>query len=210
MKYLKQSTAVTIKLGPFLDEDDGKSTEAALTISQADIRLSKNGAAFAQTNNATGATHDESGWYGIPLDATDTNTLGILQVAVHEAGALPCWDDFMVLPANVYDSIVSGSDVLDVNVSQLSTSSTAADNLEASSLAIVSASATATTLSTTQMSTTLTEATDAHFAGCVVIWTSGALAGQRSAVTAYDGTAKTLTFNTTTEAPGNGDTFVLV
>lgn len=101
--WLKQSTAATVKLGPFVDEDDGKTPETGLTISQADIRLSKNGGDFAQTNNATGATHDENGYYDIPLDTTDTNTLGRLLVAVSESGALPVWDKFHVVPANVYD-----------------------------------------------------------------------------------------------------------
>src|SRR5687768_14832382 len=97
MKYLRQATAATVKLGPFLDATDAVSVESGLTIAQADIRLSKNGGAFSQTNNAAGATHDENGWYGIPLDVTDTGTIGRLRVAVNEAGALPVWDDFTVL-----------------------------------------------------------------------------------------------------------------
>lgn len=112
MELLKQSTAATIKMGPFLDDTDGKTAEIELTISQADIRLSKNGGDFAQTNDATGATHDESGYYGIPLDATDTGTLGRLKVFVSESGALPVWADFLVVPANVYDSLVLGTDYL--------------------------------------------------------------------------------------------------
>src|SRR3990172_9917003 len=99
MQYLKQSTAATIVMGPLLDETDGKTQETALTISQADIRLSKNGAAFAQTNNATGATHMEAGNYSVPLDTTDTGTIGRLRVSIHESGALPVWDDFHVLAA---------------------------------------------------------------------------------------------------------------
>ena len=43
MIWLKQSTAVTIKFGPFVDDSDGKTAETALSIAQADIRLSKNG-----------------------------------------------------------------------------------------------------------------------------------------------------------------------
>ncbi len=119
MNILKQSTAVTIKLGPLVDDADGKTAETALTISQADIRLSKNGGDFAQSNNAAGATHDENGYYDIPLDTTDTNTLGRLLVAVSESGALPVWKEFIVLPANVYDSLVGGTDKLDVNAAEL-------------------------------------------------------------------------------------------
>jgi hypothetical protein len=119
MKYwLKQSTAVTIKLGPFVDSTDGVTAETALTISQADIRLSKNGGDIAQSNNAAGATHDELGYYDIPLDTTDTNTLGTLKVMVSESGALPVWADFMVVPANVWDSLF-GADRLQVDTREL-------------------------------------------------------------------------------------------
>ena len=120
MNILKQSTAATVKLGAFVDDTDGKTAETGLTISQADIRLSKNGGDFAQTNNATGATHDEFGYYDIPLDTTDTGTLGRLRVAVSESGALPVWQDFIVVTANVYDSLFS-TDKLDVAVVEMAT-----------------------------------------------------------------------------------------
>ena len=118
-QWIKQSTASTIKLGPFLDDTDGKTPKTALTISQADIRLSKNGGAFAQSNNTAGATHNENGYYSVPLDATDTNTLGTFRVAVLKTGALAVWQDFMVVPANVWDSMF-GSSALNVNVSTMS------------------------------------------------------------------------------------------
>ena len=118
MNILKQSTAATVKLGPFIDDSDGKTAETALTIAQADIRLSKNGGDFAQTNNTAGATYDENGYYDIPLNATDTGTLGRLRVAVSKSGALPVWQDFLVVTANVYDTLCS-TDSLDVNVTAL-------------------------------------------------------------------------------------------
>jgi hypothetical protein len=118
MTWLKQSTAVTVPVGPFVDSTDGVTAETALTISQADIRLSKNGAAYAQTNNATGASHMENGWYGVPLDTTDTNTLGSLVVAVNESGACPAWRNFMVVPANVWDSMF-GADKLQVHADEI-------------------------------------------------------------------------------------------
>lgn len=124
MQLLKQSTAATIKIGPFVDSSDGVSPETGLTISQADIQLSKNGGAFAQTNNATGATHDALGWYGVPLDTTDTNTLGRLTVMIYETGALPVFMHFMVVPANVYDALVGGSDALQVDLTQIAGSTT--------------------------------------------------------------------------------------
>lgn len=114
MLLLKQSTAVDIALGPFVDSTDGVTAETALTISQADVRLKKNGGSWAQKNDTTSATHEENGWYEVPLNSTDTNTLGILCVAVNESGALPVWEKFMVVPANVYDSLISGVEWLEV------------------------------------------------------------------------------------------------
>lgn len=66
------------------------------------------------------------------------------------------------------------------------------------------------TLSTTQMSTNLTEATDDHYNGRVIVWLTGVLTRQATAITDYNGTTKVLTFTAVTEAPGNGDRFVIV
>ncbi|HUT28346.1 MAG TPA: hypothetical protein VMX13_01035 [Sedimentisphaerales bacterium] len=98
-------------MGPFVDDADGKTAETGLTIVQADIRLSKDGSDFAQTNNSAGAAHDENGYYGVPLDATDTDTLGSLRVAIHKSGALPVWQDFMVMPAHVYDWLLGSNGI---------------------------------------------------------------------------------------------------
>lgn len=116
MIYFRQSTATSGVFGPFVDSTDGYTPETGLTISQADVRLSKNGGAFAQKNDATAASHDENGWYNVPLNTTDTNTLGSLIIAVNESGALPVWREFQVLPANVYDSLYTGTDNLNVTI----------------------------------------------------------------------------------------------
>jgi hypothetical protein len=104
-RWLKQSTAYTLKIGPFVDETDGKTAETALTISQADVRLSKNGGDMAQKNESTSCTHDEIGVYDCPVNSTDTGTLGCLELFVHESGALPVWEKYMVLPSNVWDTL---------------------------------------------------------------------------------------------------------
>lgn len=116
--FLKQSTATTIVLGPFVDSSDGNTAETGLTIAQADVRLSKNAGAFAQKNESTSCTHMEIGHYSCLLNTTDTGTLGRLRVAVHESGALPVWVDFLVLPANVFDSLLS-TDKLQVHVDEM-------------------------------------------------------------------------------------------
>lgn len=125
MFLLKQSTAATVVLGPFVDSTDGVTAETALTISQADIRLSKNGGAFAQTNNSAGATHMENGNFSVPLDTTDTGTLGRLRVHVNESGALPVWADFHIVPAEVYDTLILATDNLTVDITSASRITTA-------------------------------------------------------------------------------------
>lgn len=113
-RWLKQSTAFTFRIGPFVDSTDGVTAETGLSIAQADIQLSKNGGAFAQTSASPTTTHDADGWYQCPLTATDTNTLGPLTVQIVMAGALPVWEHFMVVPANVYESVVAGTEWLEV------------------------------------------------------------------------------------------------
>lgn len=109
MNFLKQSTAIDIALGPFVDATDGVTAETGLTLSQADIRLKKNAGAWAQVNDATSATHEEAGWYEKELDATDTDTVGILLISVQESGALPVWREFQVLEEAVYDAMFAAS-----------------------------------------------------------------------------------------------------
>src|SRR3990167_3751729 len=103
--WLRQSTSVDGPLRPFPDSTDGNTAETALTITQPDVRLKKNGAAWAQKAAAQTLTHEENGYYEVTLDATDTNTLGLLRLAVNESGALQVFEDFLVVPANIWDSL---------------------------------------------------------------------------------------------------------
>lgn len=407
MNFLKQSTSQVIRFGPFLDSTDGVTAETALTIAQADMQLSKDGAAFAQKNAAGNATHDTDGWYSTTLDATDTATVGILILQVNVSGALPVWHEYYVIEESIYDSLFAasaagfdsnqrvnvgqwlsnavtfGTGGPDVNINAISDDTTAATNCEAffdgtgyagtgntiptvttvtnqvtadmtaisgdsvaadncelffdntgfaasnstigtcttntdmitttavadavwdeatvghttagtfgeqcstdidailvdtnelqgdwvdggrldlildarasqatadaietdtqdiqsrvpaalvsgrmdsnvsainddneaaldlaaSAATIVRATAQTGTLSTTQMTTNLSESTDDHYNGRIIIWTSGVLADQATNITDYAGSTGLLTFTAVTEAPGNGDTFVIV
>lgn len=105
--WLRQSTAVDLPFGPFVDATDGVTPETGLTISQADVRVKKNGGAWAQKNNSSSATHEENGWYEVPFSTTDTDTLGLLTVAVNESGALPVWRQFLVVTADAYDAYLA-------------------------------------------------------------------------------------------------------
>lgn len=119
MIYLKQSTASQeVLLGPFVDSTDGNTAETGLTIANTDIKIHKAGATTLANKNSGGATHISGGNYYAVLDAADTDTLGSGCIVVQVAGALAVRVDFVVLAANVYDSIIGGGDLLDVNTSQ--------------------------------------------------------------------------------------------
>lgn len=118
-RYLRADTAATLKLGPFSDSTDGVTAETALTIAQANVRLSKNGGDFAQKSDTSTATHDEIGYYNVSINATDTDTEGELLVAVSDAAAIPVWQPYTVLPAQVYDAIIAGTDALQVHTNEI-------------------------------------------------------------------------------------------
>jgi hypothetical protein len=81
--------------------------------------LSKNGGTLTireQGANFVATTYDAHGNYKVSLSAIDTGTLGRLRVIHTEpATYLAVWQDFMVVPAQVWDSLF-GADKLDVAV----------------------------------------------------------------------------------------------
>lgn len=97
------------------------------------------------------------------------------------------------------------------NVTQLGGSATALAKLVALLAGTVTGSAVTGTLSATEMTTNLTETTDNHWkAPHIVKWITGNLAGEGRAVTGYVGATKKLQFAAATEAPANGDQFIIL
>jgi len=86
----------------------------------------------------------------------------------------------------------------------------AIQNLAPSAKTIITGAATGTPTTTTMPASALTEATDDHYNGRIIIWTSGVLLGQATDITDYDGGTKTFTFTAVTEGATSGDTFVIL
>jgi hypothetical protein len=107
-------------------------------------------------------------------------------------------------------ALVSGR--MSSNIAAINDVAAAAINLALSTGEIIVGAAQTGTLSSTQMTTDLTEATDNHYIGRVILWTSGVLKGQRSFITDYAGASGLLTYDVTEtgEAPSNGDTFIII
>ncbi len=107
--FLKQSTASQSRaIGPFIDDTDFKTAKTGLTIANTDIKLVVNGGASANKNSG-GGTHRINGVYGITFDATDTATVGEIELSVLVSGALQVFHKFTVLEEVVYDALFGAS-----------------------------------------------------------------------------------------------------
>lgn len=101
--FLRANTATNIRIGPFLDSANGTTLENALTITRAEVRISKNGGPFASKSGVQSLIYSETGFYWFALGATDTNTPGRLMIVVNESGALMAVQTYQVIDETVYD-----------------------------------------------------------------------------------------------------------
>jgi hypothetical protein len=144
----------------------------------------------------------------VDTGTTIPNTLGNpLGASISADTAAILTDTGTTIPALLPAALVGGK--MDSNVGAISADTTAADRLEIVMDVTITGAAEAGTLSTTQMTTDLTEATDDHYIGRIVTWTSGVLTGQSSDITDYTGATGMLTYTAVTEAPTATDTFVI-
>ena len=120
--FLKQSTTITVSVGPFVSATDGKTPVTDLYTGGANamtVYLSKNGGTAAARNSATSITYDHDGYYRVELNTTDTATAGLLELFANAVGALPVWRHLVILTANNYDALIAGSDALQVHTNEI-------------------------------------------------------------------------------------------
>lgn len=112
---LRQSTAIDVLIGPFLDESNATDSEEAETPV---VLLSKNGQALTAKSDVTVPTHDDGGYYNCELDATDTDTVGTLVLVVEDStDALPIRHEFQIIEEATYDFLYASgaTPMADVN-----------------------------------------------------------------------------------------------
>lgn len=98
---LRQSTAVVIVAGPFLDKSDAVTPLTSLALQAG--RLVKDGSA-GSAFTPTSWVHDGSGYYLVGVGADAVDTRGALRLHFDDAAAyLPVSEDFRVLGQAVYD-----------------------------------------------------------------------------------------------------------
>lgn len=181
---------------PILDED-GDLVSAAGAL---DSERSLDGATFADCTNEATEIATSSGFYYLDLTAAEMNTDCTVVIVKSTLGKTT---PIVLYPVTLADAMIG------TNLVQISTSATAADNLEASALGIITGSATGTH-STTNVQTDLTGYVTSELIGRVIVFTGGTANGQAATITSYNSTNGDVGFAALTTAPVNSDTFVIV
>lgn len=135
MQFLRTNTAVIVAVGPFYDAADGVTPETSLTITNERITLTADtddgsaptlildnvtGATSGTANDLNYITGQDNGMMQIELAAANVNRLGRMTLTITDASNhVPVVHDFMVLPANVYDAFVLGTDALQVHANEI-------------------------------------------------------------------------------------------
>ena len=117
--FLKQSAAAYVTLGPAVSKADGVTRLTGLTIASSAVLLIKGGQTAGAKSDASALSHLSAGNYKCRLASADVATLGSLRIDPQHASAMPFYSEVTVLPANVYDSLVAGSDVIHVDLTHV-------------------------------------------------------------------------------------------
>jgi hypothetical protein len=207
MKLLRQSTSVLINVGPILGTDF-LTPQTSITLSTNRAELYQAGSNTAIDIAARTWAHIAGGVYALTLTAGDTSVLGPMLIHIHPASAMPLTAEANVLSQGAWDALCAGGQ-MPADVQKMNGSLTAASNMGAAGLGITRFTV-GNSSSTILVSTDLSNSTSSFYVGRTVVFTSGALAGQASAITAYNGSTKQLTVAQLTSAPASGDTAVIV
>lgn len=109
--FLRLATASqTRSIGPFLDDTDFISPETGLTIANTDVKVIKNGT--SSNKNSGGGTHIINGDYSFTFDATDTDTIGEIEISINVTGAMIVKRTYTVIDTKVYDALYSATPTL--------------------------------------------------------------------------------------------------
>ena len=136
MQFLRADTSANLHVGPVVSVSDGVTPVTTLSLATADEKgLIKNGATTRVDTSADTLTAIASadGYYYFVATTSHTDTEGPLTLFIGDDSlCLPVRHDWMVVNANVYDSLfaASGTDLLDVNVEEINANTSAPANLQ--------------------------------------------------------------------------------
>jgi hypothetical protein len=120
-----------VTVGPFLDQADAKTPELALTVTGCLLTFVVDDAgvptlvidaaptASGGNNDMVHISSDAAGYYDLELTAAQTNYVGRAVLCINDDDVhLPVFHEFMIVPANVYDSFF-GTDLLWVDTQEI-------------------------------------------------------------------------------------------
>ncbi len=110
--FLKQSTSIDVRLGPFVDVGDGFTPETGVTIAASDEAeiLKANGAATVAMTGTLAAVSNCDGWYDYTIQTGDVDTVGELVIVMQDDDVyLPVHQRFYVVEEAVYDAMYGAS-----------------------------------------------------------------------------------------------------
>jgi hypothetical protein len=123
VRKLKQSTAISVTVGPFFDDTDGKTPETALTVTGWTCTLFKGTSNSSLTITASGgdndAAHIAAGRYSLELTAGNTDTLGHVVLEIADANARQVTEYFEVCDPNAWDYWFNTGEVKGVDLDNL-------------------------------------------------------------------------------------------
>ena len=112
MQYLKADTVTEVLIGPVVAVGDGFTPVTSLTIAGADeAEIIKHGATTVTAITGTlAAITSADGYYALDLVTGDVDTEGRLTILINDDSlCLPVRHDFMVVNANVFDSLFAAA-----------------------------------------------------------------------------------------------------
>lgn len=129
MTYKPVDTAIVMVVGPCIDDTDFKTLEEAIAYNAAGMDISLivektdgTTAVTAITLTTAGTsdwTHKDGGYYEVEVTAAQNAEEGIAYLRGVCTGVLPFESQhYNIVKANVYNSLISGTDVLTVDVTQ--------------------------------------------------------------------------------------------
>lgn len=128
MAFLPVDTAIQVTVGPLVDDTDFKTLETGVAhdASGMSVDLIEKGVNVSTKTDITPTTGDVNDWvelgngmYSLEITAAQNNTEGTLQIVGVVTGILPFISPiYSVVPVLVYNSLVVGSDNLQVDVTQ--------------------------------------------------------------------------------------------
>ena len=193
MELIRRYGIATTIYFPLIDFGATDFESTPVTFAAGDTQISKDGGTFA--NTGSNPAHEGNGIYSLALTATEMQA-EYLAVSVIDQTATKLWEDQAILISTDLSGQVEANQGITIGEVDTATFTATATAFEAFRIS----------------PNTVEETTADHMNGRNVLFTSGVLLGQMTDITDYvlANSKEKYTVTSMTEAPGDGDRFVVL